>query len=383
MNDIIYLDNNATTRIDPLVLEAMMPFLTNRYGNASSNHDLGLASNTAVKESRLWLSKLIGCEEHEIFFTSGATEAINLVLKSIIDNCDKENPHIITCVTEHPAVLDTCKFLEQKGVKVTYLPVSNDGLINITDYETAFENSTVLACIMMVNNETGVIQSIETLAEIAHKHNVIFMSDSTQAVGKMSINVYELGIDVLCLSGHKFYAPKGIGALFLRSKRPFKPKVSAQLHGGGQEKGLRSGTLNVPGIVGIGKAAELSFLQLKKESDRIKNLRNKLETNLLKLPGTSINGSVKYRSSNTTSICFDGADADAIMVGLKLIAVSNGSACSSSSINPSHVLKAMGKSDSQAFSTIRFSLSRFTTEAEINEVVKSVTRVVSQLRALV
>ena len=382
-NNAIYLDNNATTKIDPIVLESMMPFLTNNYGNASSNHDLGLISSKAVKDSRHHLSKLIGCEEHEIFFTSGATEAINLSLKSIIDNCGKPNPHIITSLTEHPAVLDTCKFLESKGVRVTYLPVSNEGLIDINDFEKAFDGSTVLACIMLVNNETGVIQPINSLTKIAHKHNVIFMSDGTQAVGKIPINVYDSEIDILCFSGHKFYAPKGIGALFLRSKRPFKPRLSPQQHGGGHEKGLRSGTLNVPGIVGIGKAAELSVLQLQKESSRIKNLRDELEVNLLKLSGTQINGSIKFRISNTTSICFDGADADAIMVGLKSIAVSNGSACSSESIEPSHVLKAMGKSDSQAFSTIRFSLGRFTTESEIKETIKIVTRVVLQLRELV
>lgn len=379
----IYLDNNATTIIDPIVLESMMPFLTNNYGNASSNHNLGLISHNAVKESRHHLSKLIDCEEHELYFTSGATEAINLSLKSVIDNCSSPNPHIITSTTEHPAVLDTCKFLEGKGVRVTYLPVSNEGLIDIDDFEKAFESSTVLACIMYVNNETGVIQPIKFLSQIAHKHNVIFMSDGTQAVGKIPVNVYESGIDILCLSGHKFYAPKGIGALFLRSKRPFKPKVSPQQHGGGQEKGLRSGTLNVPGIVGIGKAAELSFLQLQKESNRIRNLRDKLEKKLLQLSGTSINGSIKSRINNTTSICFEGADADAIMVGLKSIAVSNGSACSSTSIEPSHVLKAMGKSDNQAFSTIRFSLGRFTTESEIKETIKIVTKVVLQLRELV
>lgn len=381
-NKTIYLDNNATTKIDPIVLDAMMPFLTNNYGNASSNHDLGLISNSAVKESRSQISKLIGCEEHEIYFTSGATEAINLSLKSIIDDCDKPNPHIITSLTEHPAVLDTCKFLEKKGVRVTYLPVSNEGLIDIKAYEDAFNTSTVLACIMLVNNETGVIQPIEKLAKIAHKNNVLFMSDGTQAVGKIPINVYESEIDIFCISGHKFYAPKGIGALFLRSKRPFKVKLSPQLHGGGHEKGLRSGTLNVPGIVGIGKAAELSLIQLKKESEKVKSLRDKLETSLLKIVGTSINGSTTSRTNNITSICFDGADADAIMVGLKSIAVSNGSACSSSSIDPSHVLTAMGKSDAQAFSTIRFSLGRFTTESEIDETIKTVTRVVSQLREL-
>ena len=383
VNENIYFDNNSTTKIDPFVLDAMLPFLTERFGNASSSHEFGNDANLAVKNSRSILAKLLGCEAHEIVFTSGATEAVNFALKGIVEQSDQKKPHIITCLTEHSAVLDTCRYLENKGVSVTYLPVSTEGFIDIKEFEDAITSSTILACIMHVNNETGVIQPINLLSEIAHKHNFLFMSDATQAIGKLPVNVYSSGIDILCFSGHKFYGPKGIGGLFIRAKRPFKVRPIPLLHGGGQEFGLRSGTLNVPGIVGMGKAAEIILKNFSEENLAIRRLRDKLESTLLSLEGAILNGDRSHRTSNTTSICFRGVDADALMVGLKNISLSNGSACSALSMEPSHVLKAMGRSDIEAFSTIRFSLGRFNTEFEIDYVSKMVQKVVSDLRQLV
>lgn len=382
-NSFIYLDNNSTTQIDPKVLDVMMPYFTENYGNASSSHNFGVHALDGVKKSRNQIAQLIGADSTEIYFTSGATESINIALKSVLEYSIEKNPHVITSSTEHPAVLDTCRFLETKGVKVTYLKVMENGLVDLVEFQKSITENTVLACIMLVNNETGVIQPIKKLAEIAHKENIWFMSDGTQAVGKVPVSVYELGIDILCFSGHKFYAPKGIGGLFIRSKRPFKPKVFTLQHGGGHERGIRSGTLNVPGIVGIGEAAEISLKQMKSDADRIISFRDKLENSLLQISNTSVNGTSESRIYNTSNICFEGADADAIVVGLKFIAVSNGSACSSTSVEPSHVLKAMGITDQQAFSSIRFSLGRFTTEKDIIDTIIKVRSVVTELREMI
>ncbi len=380
---MIYLDNNSTTKPDPRVVDYMMPFIKDFYGNASSNHDFGVKSSEAIKIAREKVAELIGASENEIYFTSGATESINLALKGIIESSIIKSPHIITCVTEHPAILDTCRYLETKGVSITYIPVSEFGLIDIKNIKSAIGKNTVLISIMLVNNETGVIQPLKEISKIAHENDILFMSDATQAVGKIGIDVYDLGIDILCFSGHKFYSTKGVGGLFLRSKKPHKVKLPSLLHGGGHEKGLRSGTLNVPGIVGIGQAALICIKERKKDEERIGKLRDKLESSLLKISDSFLNGDKTFRIYTTSNICFTGADADAIIVGLKNIAVSNGSACSSTSIEPSHVLKAMGKTNEQAFSSIRFSLGRFTSEIEIEETIKNVTKVVAHLREMV
>lgn len=382
MDNIIYLDNNATTRIDPRVLEAMMPYLTNTYSNASSTHLFGAQAHEAVKTARAQIAELIGCESNEVVFTSGATEAINLAIKGIAEAYSDKGKHIVTCLTEHSAVLDTCKHLEKKGFEVTYLPVQPDGLIDLALLKRSVREDTILVSIMLVNNETGVIQPVKEIAAIAHAKEAFFMTDGTQAVGKLPVNVNELGIDLMAFSGHKIYAPKGIGALYARSRRPFKVKIDALLHGGGHEKGLRSGTLNVPGIVGLGKALEIAKQEMAGDTKRVKELRDYLETQLLKIENSSVNGSVKSRLYNVTNICLKGADADAIIIDMKNIAVSNGSACTSTSIEPSHVLKALGLSDEDAFASLRLSLGRFNTKEEIDPVIKAVKAAVSNLRLM-
>jgi len=379
MNNIIYLDNNATTKTDPRVFDAMAPYFTEFYGNASSNHTLGVYNNNAVNRARLQLAELINCNDNEIVFTSGATEAINLALKGIVGLTTLANPRIITVQTEHPAVLDTCAWLEKKGVDVVYLKVDSKGLIDLNELEASITPETILISVMYVNNETGVIQPMQKIAELAHKNNILFMSDATQAVGKIPISVRDIGIDILCFSGHKFYGPKGVGGIYLRSKRPFKPKVEPLLHGGGHENGIRSGTLNVPGIVGLGKAAEICKSEMKQDIERINKLRKTLELQLLEIPESFINGSLTNRIYSTTNICFKGVDADAILASLKNIAVSNGSACSSSSIEPSHVLMAMGLSDSESFSSIRFSFGKYNTENDIKVTIKTIIEVINNL----
>lgn len=386
---VIYLDNNATTQIDKRVLDAMMPFLTNEYANANSTHQFGVHAYEAVKSARVQVSELIGAEAHEIVFTSGSTEAINLAIKGVAENYQSKGKHIVTVSTEHSAVLDTCQYLETKGFEVTYLSVKSDGLIDLDELKTVLRDDTILVSVMLANNETGVIQPIKEIAELSHGVGALFMSDATQAVGKIPVNVDELGIDLLCLSGHKLYAPKGVGALFVR-QRMNRVKIPALLHGGGHEKGLRSGTLNVPGIVALGKACAIAKKELSKNAESIGAFRNYLETELLKIDGTSINGNIENRLYNTSNILFRGADSDAIIMGLSnsendlpLIAVSNGSACTSTSIEPSHVLTAMGLDEVAAFSCIRFSLGKYNTKDEINTVIYAVKTVVGQLRAMV
>jgi len=382
METLIYLDNNATTRIDPRVLESMMPFLTETYSNASSTHQFGGKAFEAVKQARKEISELIGAESHEIIFTSGATEAINLAIKGIAEHSSKKGNHIITSLAEHSAVLDTCRYLEKKGYNVTYLPVGADGLIDPDWLQSEMRSDTILVSIMMANNETGVIQSIKMLSDVTHQHGAFFMTDATQAVGKLPIKVDDLGIDLLAFSGHKFYAPKGVGGLFVRSRRPNRVILDTLIHGGGHERGMRSGTLNVPGLVGLGKAARISMDQMAEEGKKIRLLRDELEMKLLEIDNTVINGERVQRLYNTSNICFKGADADAMIIGLKNIAVSNGSACTSASIEPSHVLKAMGLSDEDAFSSLRFSLGRFNNMKEVLSVVNSVKEVVTSLRAM-
>lgn len=390
MNDnLIYLDNNATTKIDPRVLEAMLPYLTDYFANANSTHQFGVKAHEAVKTARKQVSNLIGAEAHEIIFTSGATEAINLALKGVGDSYRSKGRHIITSATEHSAILDTCKYLESKGFEVSYLSVTSDGLIDLYELKSLLRTDTILVSVMYVNNETGVIQPIREISSLAHEAGALFMSDCTQAVGKLPIDVNELGIDLLCLSGHKIYAPKGVGALYVR-QTPIRVKIPALLHGGGHERGLRSGTLNVPGIVALGKACELAKLEMSKNAKLILPLRDYLESELCAIEGTSINGNIANRLYNVSNILFRGADSDAIIMGLSnpendlpLIAVSNGSACTSTSIEPSHVLTAMGLDEIAAFSSIRFSLGKFNSKEEIDIVIESVKRVVGELRTMI
>jgi len=379
MEPNIYLDNNSTTQIDPRVLDAMMPYLTDVFGNASSNHEMGSKALKGVNNARRQVADLIGANENEIIFTSGATEAINLALKSVALNSKHKTPHIITVVTEHPAVLDSCDFLQKAGVEITLLPVQKNGLVEIDVLKKAIRENTVLICVMHVNNETGVIQPIKEISSIAHEKNILFMTDATQSFGKIEIDVNKLGIDILCFSGHKFHGPKGVGGLYFRTRRPFKVKINPQLHGGGQEGGIRSGTLNVPGIVGIGAAAEIAKNDMKINQKKIEPLRNLFEKELLQINGSFINGDKKNRIFNTCNICIPGVDADAILAGLKNICISNGSACSSDSVFPSHVLTAMGLSESEAYSSIRISLGKLNTLDEVILTTKMICYCVENL----
>lgn len=386
---VIYLDNNATTPIDPRVLEAMMPYLTHEFANAASTHQFGVNAYDAVKEARKQVGELIGAETNEIIFTSGATEAINLAIKGVAEQYADKGKHIITVATEHSAVLDTCKYLETKGAEVTCLPVQPDGLIDLEVLKAALRSDTILVAVMYANNETGVLQPIKEIAAMAHEAGALFMTDATQAVGKTPIDVQELDMDLLCMSGHKFYAPKGVGALYVR-QRGRRIKLPALLHGGGHERGLRSGTLNVPGIVALGKASELAKDEMAGNEKHIRALRDHLESELLKIEGTSVNGSTDYRLYNTSNMLFKGVDSDALILGLSnpendepLIAVSNGSACTSASIEPSHVLTAMGLDEVAAFSSLRFSIGKANKADDIETLTAEINRLVVGLRSMV
>lgn len=369
MKPLIYLDNNSTTQVDVRVLESMLPYFSEKYANANSQHLFGIKVNEAVKVAREQVSKLIGAEPSEIIFTSGATESINTAIKGIAENYSSKGKHIVTVATEHHAVLDTCKYLESLGFDITYLSVQRNGLIDLKELKSVLRDDTILVSVMYVNNETGVIQPIKEIAELTHNANSLFLSDCTQAVGKIPIDVEELGIDLMCFSGHKMYAPKGVGALYL-NRTGRKISLPALLHGGGHESGLRSGTLNVPGIVAFGKACSLALDLMKIDTERIGDLRNTLEEGMLKLPNTILNGSTKHRIYNVINICFSGRDANTMIGWMKNVAVSNGSACSSATIEPSHVLKSMGLSDAEAFASIRFSLGRFNDDADIQTVIE-------------
>lgn len=369
---ILYFDYNATTPVDKRVLNAMLPFLSDNFANASSTHHFGITANEAVKNARVQIADWIGAEENEIIFTSGSTEAINIALKGVAENYSAKGKHIVTVSTEHYAVLDTCKHLESKGYEVTYLPVNSFGLIDLNELKNVLRADTILVCVMYANNETGVIQPIKEIASLTHEAGALYMCDATQAVGKIEIDVDALGIDLLCMSGHKMYAPKGVGALYVR-QRINRVKLSALIHGGGHEKGLRSGTLNVPGIVALGKASEISQQEMKQDAERISTLRNELENELLKIEGTYVNGKTENRIFNTTNICFTGMDANVMIGRMKNVAVSNGSACTAAVVEPSHVLVSMGLSDDDAFASIRFSLGKFNTENDVKAVVKIIS----------
>ena len=377
----VYLDNSATTPMDPRVLEAMMPYFLEHFGNAASrSHSFGWEAEEAVDYAREQVAKLIGAEPKEIIFTSGATESDNLALKGAFEMYATKGNHIITVKTEHKAVLDTCRHIEKSGGEVTYLDVNKDGFIDVKELEAAIRPQTILIGVMYANNEIGVIQPIKEISAIAKKHGILFFTDATQAAGKIPVDVTNDGIDLMAFSAHKMYGPKGSGALYVRRKNP-RVKVTAQMDGGGHERGMRSGTLNVPGIVGLGKACELCRIEMKKDTEQIKKLRDKLETELLKLEETFINGNKEHRLPNVTNLSFKYTGSEELMLGFnKNIAVSSGSACTSASIEPSYVLTALGLGDDLAHSSIRFGLGRFTTEEEIDYTIDEVTQAVIKLR---
>lgn len=377
----IYLDNNATTAMDPRVFDAMKPYFLEHYGNAASTtHVYGWEAKDAVEEARDKIAGLINASPKEIVFTSGATESVNLALKGAFEKNRSKGNHIITCVTEHKAVLDTCKHLEKWGAEITYLPVNSDGLIDLSSLEQAIQKSTILIAIMFANNETGVIQPVAEISTIARKHNVLFFCDGTQAIGKIPVDIQKEGIDLLALTAHKIYGPKGTGALFVRRKQA-SIQLTAQMDGGGHESGFRSGTLNVPGIVGMGEACAISSKEMSINVSHIKYLRDKLEKALLELPGSFLNGHMAHRLPNVSNIAFDKVDGLGMMLALsKHIAISSGSACTSVTQEPSFVLKAMGLSDEVAISSFRFSLGRFTTLEEIDFTIEKVTSILFQFR---
>lgn len=374
----IYLDNNATTPIDPEVLEAMLPYFKEHFGNpASHTHSYGWVAEEAVKQAREQVAALIHADPSEIVFTSGSTEAVNLALKGVYGMYNSKGRHLITCTTEHKAVMDTCKHLEKSGAEITYLPVGSDGRVNPDDLQSAIRSDTILISIMLANNETGVIHPIKEIGAIAKEQGIIFFTDATQAAGKIPVDVLKYDIDLLCLSAHKMYGTKGVGALYVRRKNP-RVRLEAQIDGGGHEKGRRSGTLNVPGIVGLGKACSLCAEKMNHELEFIGRLRDHLEKALLLLPGIQVNGSRIFRLPNVTNLSFKGIPGKQLLMEInRTIAVSSGSACTSANPEPSYVLKAMGLQDDTAESAIRFGLGRFTTEDEIKytvETVKEITR---------
>lgn len=379
----IYLDNNATTPMDPRVLETMLPYFTDHFGNAASrNHPFGWAAEEAVDYAREQVASLIGADPKEIIFTSGATEADNLGIKGVFEMYASKGNHIITCTTEHKAVLDTCKHLEKLGAQVTYLEVLPDGMIDLDALEKAITDKTILIAIMYGNNEIGVVQPVKEISAIARKHNVLFFTDGTQAVGKIQVDVIADGIDLMAFTAHKMYGPKGIGALYVRRKNP-RVKVTAQMDGGGHERSMRSGTLNVPGIVGFGKAAELCKQEMAAEAARLSILRDKLENALLQLEEAYLNGHKENRLPHTTNISFKYVEGEGLLMGFnKNIALSSGSACTSASLEPSYVLKALGLGDDLAHSSLRFGLGRFTTEEQIDYTIKAISDTVNKLREM-
>ena len=379
----IYLDYNATTPCDPRVVEAMLPYFTEKFGNAASHsHQFGWVAEEAVDIAREQVARLICAETKEIIFTSGATEATNLAIKGVFETYLGKGNHIITTNIEHKAVLDTCKSLEDKGAEITYLNVNAAGMIDLVELEAAIKPTTILISIMYANNEIGVVQQIKKIGEIAKKKEVIFFSDATQAIGKIPVDVTVDGIDIMAFSAHKMYGPKGIGALYVRRKNP-RVKLKAQIDGGGHERGIRSGTLNVPGIVGFGKACEICMNEMAQDAGRLSILRDKLESAMLEIEQTFLNGNKENRLPHVTNISFRHVESQGLMMGFnKEIAVSSGSACTSASIEPSYVLKALGLDDEMAHSSLRFSLGRFTTEEEIDFAVMKVTDAVKKLREM-
>jgi cysteine desulfurase len=379
----IYMDYHATTPMDPRVFEAMKPYFLQTFGNAASrNHSFGWEAEEAVEKSRKQIASLIGATAKEIVFTSGATESNNLALKGVAAMYAEKGNHIITAATEHKAILDTCKRLEKHGVRVTYLPVQQNGLVDLEQVQAAVTDKTILISIMYANNEIGVIQPIAELGKIARSKGALLHTDATQAVGKVPVNVIKDNIDLMSMSGHKMYGPKGVGALYVRRKNP-RVQITAQMDGGGHERGMRSGTLNVPGIVGLGEACALCQAEMPEESKRMAFLRDKLMHKLQsELDETYINGTMEHRLPNNLNISFAYVEGESLLMGINDIAVSSGSACTSATLEPSYVLKALGAGDDLAHSSIRFGLGRFNTEEEVDYVAAKVIDVVKKLREL-
>jgi cysteine desulfurase len=379
----IYLDHNATTPCDPRVVDAMVPYFTQNFGNAASrNHPFGWQAEEAVDYAREQVAKLIGADTKEIIFTSGATEGDNLAIKGVFEMYAGKGNHIITCNIEHKAVLDTCKHIEKLGGEVTYLKVQDDGLINLQELEAAIKPSTILISLMYANNEIGTVMPMKEISAIAKKHGVLVFSDATQAVGKIPVNVNKDGIDLMAFTSHKMYGPKGVGALYVRRKNP-RVKVTAQMDGGGHERGMRSGTLNVPGIVGFGKACEICMQEMDQDAERIIKLRDKLENALMHLEEAYLNGHKQHRLPHVSNISFKYVEGEGLLMGFnKDIALSSGSACTSASLEPSYVLKALGLGDDLAHSSLRFGLGRFTTEDQIDYTIEAVSRTVNKLREM-
>jgi len=379
----IYMDNHATTRTDPRVLEAMLPYFCEIYGNAASrNHEFGWIAEKAVDNAREQIAKLIGATGKEIVLTSGATESNNLAIKGVAEMYREKGNHIITEVTEHKCVLDTCKRLEKHGYRVTYLPVKKDGLIDLDQLKDAMTDETILVSIMAANNEIGILQPIREIGKLCHEKGVLFHSDAVQAAGKVPFNVIEDNVDMASVSAHKIYGPKGVGALYVRRRNP-RVQLVAQMDGGGHERGMRSGTLNVPGIVGMGKACELAQQEMGEESVRLLALRESLREQIMsQLDECYINGSMEHRLPGSLNISFAYVEGESLLMGINDIAVSSGSACTSATLEPSYVLKALGAGDDLAHSSIRFGLGRFNTQAEVDYVAAKVVDVVNRLREL-
>jgi len=379
----IYMDNHATSPLDPRVLEAMLPYFTSKFGNAASrNHSFGWEAEQAVDIAREQIAKLIGATAKEIIFTSGATESNNLAIKGIAEMYRERGNHIITQVTEHKAVLDTCKRLEKYGYRVTYLPVKANGLIDLEDLKRAMDDKTILVSIMAANNEIGVLQPIREIGKICHEKGVIFHCDAVQAVGKVPFNVIQDNVDVASISGHKLYGPKGVGALYVRRRNP-RVQIAAQIDGGGHERGMRSGTLNVPGIVGLGKACEIALEEMDSEAAYLRGLRDRLKARFeSELDYVHVNGTMEHRLPGNLNMSFVYVEGESLLMGINDVAVSSGSACTSATLEPSYVLKALGLGDDVAHSSIRFGLGRFNTQAEVDYVADKVIDIVKKLREL-
>ena len=379
----IYMDNHATSQMDPRVLQAMLPYFTDVYGNAASrNHQFGWTAEQGVDIAREQVAKLIGATSKEIIFTSGATESNNLAIKGVAEMYRERGNHIITQATEHKAVLDTCKRLEKSGYSVTYLAVKDDGLIDLEQLKAAFTDKTILVSIMFANNEIGVVQPVAEIGKLCHEKNVIFHTDAVQAVGKIPVDVQAMNIDILSLTAHKIYGPKGVGALYVRRRNP-RVQISEQINGGGHERGMRSGTLNVPGIVGLGKACEIARAEMAEEAARLTQLRDKLKAKLeATLDYIHVNGNMEHHLPGNLNMSFVYVEGESLLMGINDIAVSSGSACTSATLEPSYVLKALGLGDDVAHSSIRFGLGRFNTEAEVDYVADKIIDVVQKLREL-
>ena len=377
----IYMDNHATTPVDPRVLEAMLPYFTDTFGNAASrNHSFGHVAEAAVDEARSSIARLIGAKDKEIVFTSGATESDNLAIKGIAEFYREKGNHIITQVTEHKAVLDTCKDLERKGYRVTYLPTDRYGVVDMDALRSAVTDETILVTIMFANNEIGTIQPIREIGALTRERGVFFHTDATQAIGKIPVDVDDLNIDLMSLSGHKMHGPKGVGALYVRSSKP-RVRVAPQMHGGGHERGMRSGTLNVPGIAGFGAAARIAMADMEQDEARIRALRDKLENAIMsQLDEVFLNGHPTERLSGNLNLSFAYVEGESLMMGIGEVAVSSGSACTSATLEPSYVLKALGVDEELAHTSIRFGLGRFTTEEEVDYVAAKVVAEVRRLR---